>query len=217
MAYDGMTVNEERARELFADRGRTSEAVLQQAAPALEVEGQLQHRLEGPADTGCAGVSHEQCASIDGAAYEAEADDGDEAGNAALPDEDFPEAALPAMNFCADAVTSGDMDEGQAIRKVHSELKELRDAVVAELQDDTKAERAPSAHALSLQSAVRALTSRKVLNRIVRAGDRADDAERGADAQLPCEAYAVHTGSKPLPHVHAGLVGQVLPEVLPVR
>ena len=125
MAYDGITVNEERARELFADRGRTSEAVLQQAAPALEVEGQLQHRLEGPADTGCAGVSHEQCASIDGAPYEAEADDGDEAGNAALPDEEFPEAALPAMHFCADAVTSGDMDEVQAVRKAHSELREL--------------------------------------------------------------------------------------------
>ena len=78
MAYDGMTVNEERARELFADRGRTSDAVLQQAAPALEVEGQLKHRLEGPADTGGAGVSHEQCASIDGAPFEAEAEDEDE-------------------------------------------------------------------------------------------------------------------------------------------
>ena len=87
MAYDGMTVKEERARELFAERGRTSEAVLQQAAPALEVEGQLQHRLDGAADTGCTGVSHEQCASIDGAPNEAEVEGEHETGNAALLDE----------------------------------------------------------------------------------------------------------------------------------
>ena len=48
-----------------------------------------------------------------------------------------------------DVVTSGDMDEVQAVRKVHSELKELRDAVVAELQEGTNAAHAPSAHALS--------------------------------------------------------------------
>ena len=43
-------------------------------------------------------------------------EDLDEAGadiNAALPDEEFPEHALPAMHFC--------LDEAQAIRKVHAE------------------------------------------------------------------------------------------------
>ena len=29
-------------------------------------EEELKHRLEGPADTGCAGISHEQCAQVDG-------------------------------------------------------------------------------------------------------------------------------------------------------
>ena len=58
------------------------------------------------------------------------------------------------MHFCADAVTSGDKDEVQAVRKVHSELSELRDAVLAELQEEPSAERAPSAHALSLSRAL---------------------------------------------------------------
>ena len=51
MAYDGMVLNEERANELFASSGRTSDAVLQQAVPIL-ASAELQHRLEGPAETG---------------------------------------------------------------------------------------------------------------------------------------------------------------------
>ena len=38
----------------------------------------------------------------------------DEAGpdiNAALPDEEFPEHALPALLFCADKMSSGDLEE----------------------------------------------------------------------------------------------------------
>ena len=65
MAYDGVTLNEERATELFAERGRTSDAVLEQATSVIAA-GELQHRLEGPADTGSAGVAHERCVAIDG-------------------------------------------------------------------------------------------------------------------------------------------------------
>ncbi len=43
-----------------------------------------------------------------------------------MPDEDFPEHALSAMHFCTDHVTSGDLDEVQAIRKVHAELEALQ-------------------------------------------------------------------------------------------
>ena len=52
MAYDDMALNVERANELFAHNGRTSDAVLQQAVPIVAA-AELKHRLEGPADTGC--------------------------------------------------------------------------------------------------------------------------------------------------------------------
>ena len=50
----------------------------------------LQQRLEGPADTGCAGCSHEQVSAIDGmeAAETSDEEDGEGNLNAALPDED---------------------------------------------------------------------------------------------------------------------------------
>ncbi len=116
-AYEGMALNEATARELFALSGCTSEAVLQQAVPVLAT-GDLEHRLEGPADTGTAGVAHEQVSAIDGVEVEEASDE--EGGlpdlNAALPDEEFPQNVLPAMHFCADSLTSGDMDEVQAIR-----------------------------------------------------------------------------------------------------
>ena len=99
-----MENSENHPRELFADFGRTSEAVLQQAVPVV-ADGELQHRLEGPADTGCGGCSHEQVATVDGVQFEEE-EDADEAGpdlNAALPDEEFPEEAMPPMHFCLNA------------------------------------------------------------------------------------------------------------------
>ena len=47
MAYDGMTVNDEHARALFAPHGQTSEAVAQQAIP-VTTDGPLPHRMDGP-------------------------------------------------------------------------------------------------------------------------------------------------------------------------
>ena len=131
-----MVLNEERAAALFAKNGRTSDAVLQQAVPVLAV-AELQHRLEGPADTGCAGVSHEQCASIDGKIVVEEEHDEETADpEAGLPDEEFPQIAMPEMHFCADDVTSGDMDEIQAFRKVHAELHELQKFGMMSRPDD---------------------------------------------------------------------------------
>ncbi len=60
-----MTVNEERAAADFAEAGRTSNAVLQQAVQ-LEVSEFLKHRLSGPADTVEAGVEHEGVTAVDG-------------------------------------------------------------------------------------------------------------------------------------------------------
>ena len=92
MAYTGVTVNDERARELLADSGRTSDAVLQQAVPVI-AEGELHHRLKGPADTGCAGVSHEHIATVDGDEVSEDEDELDL--HAALPDEEFSQSIGP--------------------------------------------------------------------------------------------------------------------------
>ena len=66
-----MTVNEERANTDFAEAGRTSKAVLEQAV-TLEVSEVLKHRLSGPADTGEAGIEHETVTEVDGEAVETE-------------------------------------------------------------------------------------------------------------------------------------------------
>ena len=66
-----MTVNEERANTDFAEAGRTSNAVLEQAV-TLEVSEVLKHRLSGPADTGEGGIEHETVTEVDGEAVETE-------------------------------------------------------------------------------------------------------------------------------------------------
>ena len=113
LAYQDMTVNEASATKLFAEQGRTSDAVLQPAVPVLATE-ELKQKLDGPADTGTAGLdAHERIAAIDGSKVEECSDEegGTADMHAALPDEEFPATALPAMQFCADSLTSGDMDE----------------------------------------------------------------------------------------------------------
>ena len=210
-----MTLNEERARQMFAPRGQTSAAVLQQAVPVV-ANAELQHRLEGPADTGGAGMAHEQFVSVDGIPVQEE--DAEEATpdlNAALPDEEFPEVALPAMHFCADDVTSGGMDELQAVRKVYSELQELRETLVAEAEEDAAPQRPASSRVRSLQNAVRTLASRQITERIVRGGVDAEIEERGGRAQLPCEAFAVHTSTKPLSMYKAPMWGMCFPTCFP--
>ena len=64
--YHGIVkVNRDRATTDLQESGSTTEAVLQQAVK-IEVAGQLPHRMEGPADTGCGGV-HEECVvAVDG-------------------------------------------------------------------------------------------------------------------------------------------------------
>jgi len=198
-AYDGMSVNEASAHSLFAEYGRTSDAVMQQAVPVLATE-ELRHRLEGPADTGSAGTVHEQVSAVDGAAVEECSDEECEgaASHAALPDEEFPENALPAMHFCADALTGGDMDETQAIRKVHAELAELQKALSEEVHDDAAGGRIARSRVRTLQHAVQGLLPDAFAEGIVQAGARAEAAEQGQPFAPPCEAYAVHTKQQPL-------------------
>ena len=194
MAYDGIALNEERAKIPFTESGRTSDAALRKAVPVVAAR-ELQHRLEGPADTGCAGTMHEQCATIDGEDAEEEEEEVDI--NAALPDEEFSLVALPAMHVCASNLTSGDMDEIQAIGKVHAELQKLQKVALADMEGSGPA-RAVQGRAKSLQIAARALLPEKFVDKVDQAADEVDAAESSKQPALPFEAYAVHTASKPL-------------------
>ena len=160
----------------MAEQLRAIDAVQQRAVPIAAV-GALPHRLDGPADTGSAGIAeaatsgcatcaHESEAAIDGEACSEQ--DEDEAAadlNAGLPDEDQPAEIQPEMHFCADSFTSGDVDEVQAIRKVHEELSALRDAAVAEAEQDAAAARPARTRVRSLQMAVQALQGVTIENK----------------------------------------------------
>ena len=74
----------------------------------MVAHGELKHRLDGPAETGDGGIAHEQALEVDGEQVGSASDeeiDGEQF-HAALPDEEYPQEALPTMHFCADALTS---------------------------------------------------------------------------------------------------------------
>ena len=73
MFHGDMTVNCERAAAAFEEAGKSSDAVLSQAVPR-DVSEELHCRLEGPADTGDAGVTHEQAVEVDGDRVDVESD-----------------------------------------------------------------------------------------------------------------------------------------------
>ena len=98
------------------------------------------------------------------------------------------------MHFCADALTSGDMDEIQAFRKVHSEFSQVQKALAEELQDDVARSGAIRSRVRTLQHAVQGLMSEAVTQGILRAGEQAEAAEAGQGSR----AFAVHTGKQPL-------------------
>ena len=101
MAYEGCTLCEETAKELFAPHGRSCDAVLEQAVPIVTADA-LKHRLEGPADTGCAGLAAQRVVAVDGAGAE-ECDEDSEADpaeyHAPLPDQGFPEEVAPPLHI----------------------------------------------------------------------------------------------------------------------
>ena len=193
---------------------------------SITADGALPHRLDGPADTGCAGTAEgptsggigadEEVVAIDGEACSEQ--DEDEAAadlHAALPDAEEPAGVQPEMNFCADGATSGDVDEVQAIRKVHEELKALREAALAEVEEDAAAPLPPKSRVYSLQAAVRTLTSPQVTDGIERASCSSEAQERGARHKAPCDAYALHTGSQPLSMYSAASWAMCFPHLFP--
>ena len=141
--YSDVAVNEARAEAELGESGRTTEAVLEQAVP-IEISEALKHRLESPADAGCAGVNGEvgkageTCVAVDGEPVGSECDSGEEnpaREPATLHDPEYLPDVLPPMHFCADELGSADLDELQAVRKVHAELQALQEAVAKDVSD----------------------------------------------------------------------------------
>ena len=91
-----MTANHERANASFHAEGHTSDAVLKQAVH-ISVPEDLRSpvtpvRLEGPADTGDAGIDPEHVVSLEGEAVASESE-GEVAPNTTIPDPEHPAAA----------------------------------------------------------------------------------------------------------------------------
>ena len=157
---------------------------------------------------------------MDGAPVEEAADEEQDAEgaapdfNAALPDEEFPYHARPAMNICADNLTSGAMDEIQATRKVYAKLHGLQAALKADVAEDVAAGRVKQSRTQSLQQAANALKSVDAVQRIVTAGEQVEHAEQHAD-RSPIAAYAVPTGSQPLSMYSAAQWAMCFPILFP--
>lgn len=193
--YSDVTVSPEEAASQFAERGCTTAAVLERAVP-IEASGMLKHRLEGPADMGVAGAQHEQTVAVDGEAVESE----EEAGadfHAAIPDPEHPEEALPPLSVCADELTSGDLDELQALRKVHAELEQVRALVAEDVAAETSHCTVPKKRVRALQQATRQLLQTRFADKVER-GARAIETLESGGGVPEFEAYAQGTGSRPL-------------------
>ena len=76
--------------------------------------------------------------AVDGELVEsdAEEDEGEPCSHAALPDEEYPDTVLPPLHICADEVTSGDLDELQAVRKVYAEFERMQEEVRKSIESD---------------------------------------------------------------------------------
>ena len=198
VSYSDMTCNQARADADMSDAGAVPEAVRRIAVP-IEVSEQLKHRMEGPADA-CA-AAHESVVRVDGeecaSEHEAEEEEGENDLNAALPDPDFPAEALPAMSFCADATSSGDLDELQAVRKVHAELEALQDSMREEASGNGRPRRRLIKQ---LQVSARGMLDRRLADQIVNHDEALQNAEEQGNSVTPggMEGYAQGTATRPL-------------------
>ena len=175
------------------ESGSTTEAVLQQAVK-IQVAENLPHRMEGPADTGCGGVDKECVVAVDGEAV-VEEDEEVPPPNAAIPDPDFPEDVMPALNICADDLAGADLDELQALRKVHAELEALMDSVQRQADDDGTGGLSRR-RIQCLQNSVSDLLRRTFAEKIVRRADQIRTRETNSDNRAV--GYVQGTGSQPL-------------------
>ena len=145
----------------------------------IDVAEALCPRLDGPADTGDAGVvAHERVAAVDGEVVESD-DEGEVHVNAAIGDPEHPEEMMPAMHVCADELASGDLDELQAIRKVRVELEQLQEAI---RQDELAPVSAvvPKKRIHALQRATQAMIVRSVAQKVQAAAQSVEEVEKGS-------------------------------------
>ena len=191
--HGSVTVNHDRASTDLQESGSTTEAVLQQAVK-IQVAENLPHRMEGPADTGCGGVDKERVVAVDGEAV-VEEDGEDPPPNAAIPDPDFPEDVMPALNICADDLAASDLDELQALRKVHAELEALMDSVQRQADDDRTAG-ASRRRIQCLQHSVSDLLKKAFADKVVQQAGKIKTLETNSDKGHV--GYVQGTGSQPL-------------------
>ena len=127
-----------------------------------------------------------------------------------IPDPEFPEVALPTMNYAVDPIGGADVDELQKIRKAHKELEMLWSMAKGSTQD---AEGKPRVH--DLQTAARALKSKEFREGLKEASRKAEIAESGTGTSDPTEAYVIHTSNKPLSMYEAPLWAMCFPDCFP--
>ncbi|CAK0852500.1 unnamed protein product, partial [Prorocentrum cordatum] len=217
VSYSDMTCNQDRADADMSDAGAVPEAVRRIAVP-IEVSEKLKHRMEGPADA-CA-AAHESVVRVDGeeCASEHEAGEEEEEGendlNAALPDPDFPAEALPAMSFCADATSSGDLDELQTVRKVHAELEALQDSMREEASGNGRPRRRLIKQ---LQVSATGMLDRSLSQRIIGHDEALKKAEEQGSSVAPggMEGYAQGTATRPLSMYSPELWSMCFPDKFP--
>ena len=160
-------------------------------------------------------IEHERTVAVDGEQVESE-EEGELPANVAIPDPEHPEEMMPAMHVCADELTSGDLDELQAIRKVHAELEELQEAIRKDVEAEAPA-RVHKKHVRSLRQATQAMLDQAVAGKLELAAKSLDEAEaEGAQRCGPCvEAYAQGTGSKPLSMYGPEMWAMCFPHLFP--
>ena len=215
VSYADMTCNQRRADEEMDEAGSVPNSVRQLAVP-IEVSERLKYKLDGPADTGDAGHEHESCVNIDGQDCISE-HEADEEQHAAIPDPEFPPEALPAMSFCADSVNSGDLDELQAVRKVHAELEALQESVRKEATEGVTQGRPRRRLAKQLQQSAKGMLDDNLASKIIDHNEALDALEKVGAMPAPCgvEAYAQGTATKPLSMYSPQLWSMSFPDTFP--
>jgi hypothetical protein len=137
-SYRSLTLDRAEAARQMASRGDSCEAVLAQATE-IDLSQPLLCRGEGPSDTGGGGVAHEAAVAVETSERDAylPVDEDDLINTSALQAlavEEIPAEDGPALFAMADELSSADIDETMALKKVEADFEILMEAV-RELQD----------------------------------------------------------------------------------
>ena len=211
-----MSLNHSRAQADLQEGVGVVAAVKHLAVP-VDVAEKLQHKLEGPADTGGGGCAHEQVAAVDGEDCVSESEDADLGQNAAIADPEFPEEALPAMSFCADSLAGGDLDELQAIRRVHADLEKLQETVRSEAEAASSGGHRRRRLLKNLRQSTQAMLDSSLADKIVKHNEALDQLDNQGVAQeaMGVNAFVQGTASKPMSMYWPELWAMCFPDKFP--